>query len=54
MSKIDLSLLVTFLIIFPLGMYKAFFEKGGTFSLIFGILLIGLSIYLIFEMNKKK
>lgn len=53
MRKFDFSLLVSLLIVFPLGIYKVFFQKEHKlYSMIYGIVLIDISLYLVFDMLK--
>ncbi|WP_206742709.1 hypothetical protein, partial [Geobacillus sp. T6] len=54
-SKFDLSLIAALLIVFPLGIYKIFFQKEHKlYSMIFGIFLIAICLYQVFEMLKRQ
>jgi hypothetical protein len=53
MRKFDASLFVAMLIVFPLGIYKSFYEKGSVLSTSYGILLLGLALYLLFILIKQ-
>lgn len=52
MKKMDLSLIVGILIVFPLGIYKIFYDNQNPYSVFFGLFLILISIYLTFDLIK--
>ncbi len=53
MCKLNASLFVAMLIVFPLGIYKSFYEQGSILSTSYGILLLGLALYLLFILIKQ-
>lgn len=52
MEKVDLSLVVAILIVFPLGIYKIFYDNQNPYSVLFGLFLILTSAYLAFDLIK--
>lgn len=53
MRKFDAGLFAAMLIVLPLGIYKSFYGKGSILSTSYGILLLGLALYLLFILIKQ-